>query len=156
MEDTGPQRMMKKLDCGYSDFDNFMPPTRKRLLTQPRIRPRLNLPMSNEDDRNGIIPFESWPLDIRAHYRTLHQRKSHACNMAMEWANRRDTLIKQMDKMNELIGQRHGPLEKCPETGRKRLSAKSMITHADVELMAELQKAIRLAYKKNSERMPWE
>ena len=112
--------------------------------------------MSN-DDRNGIIPFESWPLDIRAHYRTLHQRKSHACNMATDWARRRDTLIKQMDKMDELIGQRFGPPEICPETGERRLTAKSLIVHADVEKMAELQKAIKLAYKQGKDgKFPWE
>ena len=75
--------------------------------------------------------------------------------MAMDWANKRDTLIKQMDKMDELIGQRHGPPEICPETGQRRLTAKSLIVHADVEKMAELQKAIKMAYKQEG-KFPWE
>jgi hypothetical protein len=76
--------------------------------------------------------------------------------MAMDWENRRNTLIKQMDKMNELIGETSGPLEECPETGQKRITAKSLIVHADVELLAELQKNIRLAYKQGKAKFPWE
>ena len=76
--------------------------------------------------------------------------------MAMDWARRRDTLIRQMDKMDELIGQRFGPPGICPETGERRLTAKSLIVHADVEKMAELQKAIKLAYKEGKALVPWE
>ena len=75
--------------------------------------------------------------------------------MAMEWANRRDTLIKQMDKMDELIGRTNGPWGVHPEDGRKILTAQTL-DHADVELLAELQKAIKLAYKEGKGKFPWE
>ena len=77
--------------------------------------------------------------------------------MAMEWANRRDRLIKQMDKMDELIGRTNGPWGVHPEDGRKILTAQTVLYHADVEKMAELQKAIKLAYKQGKDgKFPWE
>ena len=77
--------------------------------------------------------------------------------MAMEWANRRDTLIKQMDKMDELIGRTNGPWGVHPEDGRKILTAQTLIVPRRCRTVGRTtKKAIKLAYKEGKGKFPWE
>ena len=110
--------------------------------------------MSN-DDRNGIIPFQIWPKQVRIEYDNLRKLKDQACKLAMQWKDRRDMLLRQCDKMDDLIGRTNGPWGVHPEDGRKILTAETLVDHADEELLKETMKAIEMAYKKG-EKMPWE